>query len=895
VLRLAMMLAVTLMLINQARRPELYERFFAAAGAPLTAEPNQTPPAAPGPPTTPGTPSATPPNDRPPASGPVTGQLSQSPEQAVWYERWEMLTQPLSTAKRRQLLPPLAGLWFGLPLEENPPSTPSVLTTTEQVGQWLEELAAASSPTPASVTPEVPPPTALWQQMTTLLRTAEWDIIAGTANEPAAWRLKVPLQAAKWPESFRIATNHFLDEQLLRIVQEPSPWLPSQRLSYLRGVQRVQLAQLTGSADLSPKTITAWTIEPSQLLVHFAQLAGHAVRLRGRIGAITQALPTPLTPAGYPIIWLAQPGENPQPAAVHLIPPPASGSGTESSINAVTPLAPPQLQVGESIEVVGLVFKPLSYRSQSGPNVATVVLASNWTAAGDAPRESPRPALEQTAATDKGVDSGGVPWLPAEGPGGQSPPPPAIELVQRLLSEPLRSALAAATDWVGVLHTPARERPRPPPRPDASLLRAISQLERIPQLGTGTRSSPDQWPHLPLDASWQLQSWEGWTVDIEPLPVPHEARSWWPTSQLYLLKLANGLNSSSPGEERSPPADSVGWALVSQVPKEWLAGTLHQPVVLWGAIPLPPPPKTLDQTDSASVRPLSPPPLMLVGHIQWRLSARSDPQAPVAYDRPLSPSLPFSWSWLLEKNIDLMLVNQLRRAGHSALSAGEADAFYSLLHLTNTAGDELVEVDPRDVVSLSDILAAPDRHVLKRTRFTLRSLRSREVPITDPWLQTQLGGDRYFEIQGLADLGDLRVEYQPPDGATPIAFDGRFPVTIVSRQLPSWMLDRRASAAELSNAGFGPQDLEVSGIFYRLWSYRRAAEADSRGDAGTIVQISPLVVATELRPPRAGWQDSPTTEQRLQWIPLSLLIVVAIGLAIAAWTSRWKANPLKSR
>jgi hypothetical protein len=288
---------------------------------------------------------------------------------------------------------------------------------------------------------------------------------------------------------------------------------------------------------------------------------------------------------------------------------------------------------------------------------------------------------------------------------------------------------------------------------------------------------------------------------------------------------------------------------------------------------------------------------MLVGQLQWRLASRSDNQAPAEYDHPWAPTLPGSWLWLLERDFDLMLVDALRRAGHAQLSADEAEPFYRLLQLASWVGDELTAADSDDPLPLSDILASPDQHVLMPTRFTLRALRCREVPITDTKLQQQLGGDRYFEIQGLANLGDLRIEYQPPDGEDRIVFDGQFPVTVVSHQLPSWMIDSQPSSTALPSTGVGTQDLDVSGVFYRLWSYRRAVERDpvSDGGTGTILQISPLVVATQLLPLAAGWQDSSDAQQRLQWIPFSLLIVVAIGLAIAAWTSRWKASPLKSR
>jgi hypothetical protein len=160
----------------------------------------------------------------------------------------------------------------------------------------------------------------------------------------------------------------------------------------------------------------------------------------------------------------------------------------------------------------------------------------------------------------------------------------------------------------------------------------------------------------------------------------------------------------------------------------------------------------------------------------------------------------------------------------------------------------------------------------------LTTVQITRVEVSEPKRQRQLGGDHYFQIDAVGDLGNVDVQIASPEGGTgpPARFENRYPVSLVTAELPPFLSERigsdeggEAIVTEIS------VPIEVDAFFFRLWSY----STDYMDQFGGGKQIGPLLIAARIDG-RATAAD-PAGVGLIGWLA-AIAVLTAIA-AIAVW------------
>jgi hypothetical protein len=130
-----------------------------------------------------------------------------------------------------------------------------------------------------------------------------------------------------------------------------------------------------------------------------------------------------------------------------------------------------------------------------------------------------------------------------------------------------------------------------------------------------------------------------------------------------------------------------------------------------------------------------------------------------------------------------------------------------------------------------------------------RVVRATKIPVEKVQAQSWLGSDHYYELDCMADIGNVTLEM--PTENEPIIYNGEYPITILTRDLPDWLQDSELTKGASS---VGSDELQVqyprmrvqySGWFYRFWSYKTQEMTQALGSQHR--QIAPLVVSHNLQ------------------------------------------------
>jgi hypothetical protein len=163
-------------------------------------------------------------------------------------------------------------------------------------------------------------------------------------------------------------------------------------------------------------------------------------------------------------------------------------------------------------------------------------------------------------------------------------------------------------------------------------------------------------------------------------------------------------------------------------------------------------------------------------------------------------------------------------------------------------------------------------------------VRVTRIPVESPIHQSKLGGEEYFQLDCMADIGNVTFEIQTD--SDPISYAGEYPLTCLVKKLPDWLLayqiqDRMDKEnAENEDVFFPGVNVQLNGWFYRFWSYRTQELSQALGSQHR--QVTPLVVAHNLALLKPRAPDSSGNPFGVQW-----LIGIA-GIAGIWWFLRWQ-------
>ena len=135
------------------------------------------------------------------------------------------------------------------------------------------------------------------------------------------------------------------------------------------------------------------------------------------------------------------------------------------------------------------------------------------------------------------------------------------------------------------------------------------------------------------------------------------------------------------------------------------------------------------------------------------------------------------------------------------ISAKEIEPFYRLMQIAKQApfiarkSVAESETTDRSIVKLLDALTLKNKKrkpVMERVSMNMRIVRVSIVRVEDPAQAALLGGDRYYQLDGMADIGNRAYEDLGDKNSTgnkvPILHHKEYPVTCVCLELPSWLM-----------------------------------------------------------------------------------------------------------
>lgn len=237
------------------------------------------------------------------------------------------------------------------------------------------------------------------------------------------------------------------------------------------------------------------------------------------------------------------------------------------------------------------------------------------------------------------------------------------------------------------------------------------------------------------------------------------------------------------------------------------------------------------------------------------------------------------WQLLSESGVDVSLLAEVGSRNRRPLLAEDGNAFYAMLAAAASLKDRDNLASPAWVEPVT-LLRDPDKMSGQWVRMDLETVQITRIAVTEPARQSQLGSDHYYQIDAVGDLGNTIVKIEPAKGEQgPAAiFEGRYPVSLVSRELPEFL--RRAIRNQEGGDAVVSQIkwmVAVDGFFYRLWSY----QTDFMNQHGDGEQFGPLLIASRLSSREPDSSDP---------VGVSIIGWIAAGLVISAIIATWFWN-----
>lgn len=245
---------------------------------------------------------------------------------------------------------------------------------------------------------------------------------------------------------------------------------------------------------------------------------------------------------------------------------------------------------------------------------------------------------------------------------------------------------------------------------------------------------------------------------------------------------------------------------------------------------------------------------------------------------------------LSESGFDLGLLPEVAAHNRRPLLVEDGDAFYSMLASAALIGvrPDLPAPTPADPVAL---LRSPRDMAGQWVHMDLESVQITRISVTESHRQSQLGSDHYFQIDAVGDLEGVVIKIEHSDPSIPPAtFQGRYPVSIVTTELPEFFLEpiraRQGGEAVIASIRW---KFAMDGFFYRLWGY----ESDFMAQHGGGQQFGPLLVAARFQ----NLEPESDDPIGVGIIGTVAAIVIVSGMVMIWWWQRraWAADEAARR
>ena len=197
---------------------------------------------------------------------------------------------------------------------------------------------------------------------------------------------------------------------------------------------------------------------------------------------------------------------------------------------------------------------------------------------------------------------------------------------------------------------------------------------------------------------------------------------------------------------------------------------------------------------------------------------------------------------LAHNGVDMGNLDTIKKQNSKPLGSADRNAFYEMLAASARINTQsLQEVQP-ETASLASLLVQPDQLYGQLLKMKVRAARITRVTVGDRDIQTMHNLDHYYQIDAFLPLGEQSVRLGEGEDAP--EYRNSFPLTICMVDLPPAMkeIDKRMAAGE-SPVEVYERELQLTGFFYRIWSYR-AGYIDQRTPGK--LQPAPMILASQL-------------------------------------------------
>jgi hypothetical protein len=682
------------------------------------------------------------------------------------------------------------------------------------------------------------------------------------------WTQLEPL--APPPESlagFQRSLQLAMDRALMSDLADNTPWKTTERLALARLL--VRASDLSRQFDHAIRIDAVPSIAIPQLLSQTDTLRGRCFRTLGTIGRIDQPSSMELADGrklNYSVFWLRPEDLSDQPINVYV--PEGVAAARE-------------LQVGDSLQVAGLIAKRRAYASKRGGEIAPVLIATGLLL--DDASEPQGPSLAnngQSLGISKELARlrNPIPWIP---PVDRQIP---LDLVERSLSGHLGKIPFGSSESNDV-DSLARN-----PSVLASLATVLKFQNEIDTVVSGYNSAmlavapnPLEFQGQGLLGAWHGQVIEARTIRIDPNLMP--GLGW---KEVYALKLAPNLQ-----------------VIAKDVPALWLsASELNQPICVQGLGLISMEKENQPQGENPRV-----PQVVVASRVAWQ-SHRSTTGPSTAQEASgLQPELSAGWSALLRSHWDLAFCDAIELLQGQSLTSKDTRPFYTLLAASNEPQSQETQARAYSVMewirrtesmkSTKSLVREQQRSVAERIDARVQIRRIQRVDVRNAQSQAWLGSNHYFQLDGLADIGPSRIEVKYGKDYEPIAYEREFPITLVATKLPAWLLSDPATLISSSDLSQETIDLDsassiawttkirvdVSGYAYRIWRFRTPQVSAVTQDTG--YQQAPMLVVDRWNLPEGplvsdSFESDRASASSNSW-SIGSILTTLLGLLAIAW------------
>ena len=698
--------------------------------------------------------------------------------------------------------------------------------------------------------------------------TADHAMLTALRESLERWTQLEPL--ASPPESlagFQRSLQLAMDRALMSDLADNTPWKTTERLALARLL--VRASDLSRQFDTSIRIDAVPTIAIPQLLSQTDTLRGRCFRTLGTIGRIDQPSSMELADGrklNYSVFWLRPEDLSDQPINVYV--PEGVAAARE-------------LQVGDSLQVAGLIAKRRAYASKRGGEIAPVLIATGLLL--DDASEPKGPSLAnngQSLGISKELARlrNPIPWNP---PVDRQVP---LDLVERALSGHLGKIPFGSSESNDV-DSLARN-----PSVLASLATVLKFQNEIDTVVSGDNSAmlavapnPLEFQGQGLLGAWHGQVIEARTIRIDPNLMP--GLGW---KEVYALKLAPNLQ-----------------IIAKDVPALWLsASELNQPICVQGLGLI-----SMEKENQPEGGNPHVPQVVVASGVAWQ-SHRSTTGPSTAQEASgLQPELSAGWSALLRSHWDLAFCDAIELLQGQSLTSKDTRPFYTLLAASNEPQSQETQVRAYSVMewirraesmkSTKSLVREQQRSVAERIDARVQIRRIQRVDVRNAQSQAWLGSNHYYQLDGLADIGPSRIEVKYGKDYESIAYEREFPITLVATKLPAWLLSDPTTLISSSDLSQETIDLDsassiawttkirvdVSGYAYRIWRFRTPQVSAVTQDTG--YQQAPMLVVDRWNLPEGPLVSDSLESDRASAPSNSLsigsILTTLLGLLAIAW------------